>query len=88
MADNAPTIPAPRAIAPRPDALRVRGLLDGLAHELVRLVRRYGGSPAAARRALEIAAQLRQLGAELELPEADLIGADLLRDGKGAGHGE
>lgn len=46
-----PTIPAPRAIAPRPDALRVRGLLDGLAHELVRLVRRYGGSPRAERRA-------------------------------------
>lgn len=83
-----PTRPVPRAIAPRPDGPRVRDLLDTCAHELVRLVQRYGGSPTAARRALEIAAQLRQLGTELELPEADLIGADLLRSGKGAGHGE
>lgn len=87
MAENAPTIPAPRAIAPRPDGVRVCELLDTCAHELVRLVRRYGGSPVAVRRALEIVAQLRQLGAELELPGADLIGADLLR-GKGARHGE
>jgi len=85
---DAPTIPAPRPIAPRPDAQRVHELLDAFAHELFRLVRRYGGSRAALRRALEIAAQLRLLGAELELPHADQIGADLLRTGEGAGHGE
>lgn len=74
-----PTRPAPPcAIAPRPDDAMVYSLLDDLAHQTARLVRRYGGSPAAQRRALEVAHQLRLLAVDLDLPGASALASDLL----------
>ena len=74
-----PTRPAPPcAIAPRPDDAMVCSLLDDLAHQTARLVRRYGGSLAAERCAADVARALHQTARALGLPGALDVAADLL----------
>ena len=74
-----PTRPAPPcAIAPRPDDAMVCSLLDDLAHQTARLVRRYGGSPAAERCAADVARALRATAHALGLPDAAFVAADML----------
>ena len=84
MTSDRPTAPAPPIpIAPRPDDGRVVQFLDIVARDVVRFVARHGGSPAAARKALDIAHHLRVLGALLEVRGAETIAADILgREGE------